>query len=261
MLGTDAYHGGTLDTGAAHLHPLNYALGLARAAVGAGVQIFERSRVTGYQPGARVTVTTDAGKVTAGHLILGCNGYLGALEPRVAARVMPINNFILATEPLGQDRARALIRDDIAVADSKFVINYFRLSADNRMIWGGGETYGYRFPADLIAPPRDAMLKIYPSLRDARIDYAWGGTLAITMKRLPLFQRLHGNVFNASGYSGHGVAMATLAGEIMAETVAGTAERFDLFSKIAAPTFPGGTALRSPLLVLAMIWFRLRDQL
>ncbi len=261
MLATDAYHGGTLDMGAGHLHALNYALGLARAAQKAGVRIFERTRMTGHSDGPRVRVATDRGQINARFLLLGCNGYLGNIEPRVAARVMPINNFILTTEPLGGDRARSLIRDDVAVADSKFVINYFRRTADHRLLFGGGETYGYRFPADPAALPRKAMLAIYPQLKDARIDHAWGGTLAITMRRLPNFQRLAANVFSVSGYSGHGIALASLAGEILAETVAGTAGRFDLFATIPTPRFPGGPALRAPLLVLAMLWFRLRDAL
>ncbi len=259
MLGTTAYFGGTLDMGSGHLHALNYALGLARAAVKASVRIFERTRMLSYTDGATVRVTTDHGQINAKFLILGCNGYLGAIEPKVAARVMPMNNFILTTEPLGEDRAKSLIRDDVAVADSKFVINYFRRTADHRLLFGGGETYSYRFPANLARLPQRAMLEIYPQLADVKIDHSWGGTLAITMNRLPNFQRLAGNVFNASGYSGHGIAMATLAGEILAETVAGTSERFDIFERIPTPKFPGGPALRSPLLVLAMIWFRLRD--
>ena len=260
-LGTESYCGGSMDWGAGHLHPLNFALGLARACVAAGVRVFEESRVTEIVRGEPAQVVTNAGRVAARFVAIGANGYLGDLEPQVAARVMPINNFIVATEPLGEDRARALIRDDVAVADSKFVVNYFRLSEDNRMLFGGGESYGFRFPKDLVAKARTPMLEIYPQLRDARIDYAWGGTLGITMNRMPDFRRIEHNILSASGYSGHGVAMATLAGKLMAETISGTAERFDIMASVPTQPFPGGVAMRLPLLILAMLWFSLRDRM
>jgi gamma-glutamylputrescine oxidase len=166
-LGTRAYHGGSLDVGAAHLNPLDYALGLAGAAARAGVRIFERSRVRGLEPDASVKVRTDEGEVSAGFALLACNGYLGGLAPPVAARVMPVNNFIIATEPLGDAMAEALIRDDVAVADSRFVVSYFRLSADRRLLFGGGESYGYRFPKDIAGMVRRRMLGIYPQLSQA----------------------------------------------------------------------------------------------
>ncbi|GJL83110.1 MAG: gamma-glutamylputrescine oxidase [marine bacterium B5-7] len=260
MLGTHDYSGGTLDMGAGHLHPLNYALGLARAALSKGVDIFERSEVSRIEPGDRVVVHGESGKVSCRYLVLACNGYLGDLETRVAERVMPINNFIIATEPLGQEVARSLIRDDVCVADSRFVINYYRLSADHRLLFGGGENYGYRFPADIKQFVRPHMLKIYPQLADTQIDYGWGGTLAITRKRLPHFERLAGNILSISGYSGSGVALATGAGAIAAEAIDGVATRFDVMNKLPTPKFPGGSRWRSPLLVLAMIWFSLRDR-
>jgi gamma-glutamylputrescine oxidase len=260
-LGTEAYHGGVLDRGAAHLHPLNYALGLARAAAAAGVRICEMSRVVAVGPGRPARVETKSGSVEADFVILACNGYLGGLAPEVGARVMPINNFVVATEPLGEDLARALIRDDVAVADSRFVVNYYRLSADRRLLFGGGESYGYKFPKDIAGLVRKRMLGIYPQLAGVRIDHAWGGTLAITANRMPAFQRLASNVFSAGGYSGHGVAMAGLAGKLMAEAVQGTAERFDVFAKLPPPRFPGGARLRTPLLVAAMSWYALRDRL
>ncbi|MBK5926832.1 NAD(P)/FAD-dependent oxidoreductase [Rhodobaculum claviforme] len=254
------YHGGTLDHGAGHIHPLNFAIGLAQAAAAAGVRIHETTHVTRVTPGPRAVVTTDAGRVDADHVILACNGYLEGLEPQVAARVMPINNFIVATEPLG-DRAAEVISRPVAVADSKFVVNYFRLSDDNRLLFGGGETYGYRFPRDIAAVVRPCMEGVFPQLRGVPVDYAWGGTLAITMNRMPCFYRPGPNMLSASGYSGHGVAMATLAGQILAETVAGQAGRFDLMARLPLPRFPGGPALRTPLLVLAMTWYSLRDRL
>ena len=260
-LGTDAYCGGSMDWGAGHLHPLNFALGLARACLAAGVRIFEGTRVTEIKRGEPAEVISVSGRVKAKFVALGANGYLGNLEPQVASRVMPINNFIVATEPLGEVCARDLIRDDIAVADRKFVVNYFRMSEDNRLLFGGGESYGYKFPDNLIEKARKPMLEIFPQLRDTRIDYAWGGTLGITMNRMPDFRRLSPNILSASGYSGHGVAMATLAGKLMAEAIGGTAERFDIMANVPTNRFPGGVAMRLPLLILAMIWFTLRDRL
>lgn len=261
LVGSSEYYGGTFDTRAAHLHPLNFALGLANAAESTGAQIFHNSRVVGIEKGDPVTIRTENGTVRSNHLVLACNGYLGNLDAKVARRVMPINNYVIATEPLGQERAEGLIANDACVADSRFVVNYYRLSADKRMLFGGGESYGYRFPADIKSFVRKYMLEIYPQLADARIDYGWGGTLGITMKRVPHFERLAGNIISASGYSGSGVAMATGAGSILAETIDGTARRFDVMNKLPTPRFPGGPAFRTPLLILAMTWYALRDRL
>jgi len=260
LVGSDAYKGGDIDRGAGHIHPLNYAIGLAQAAAAAGVRIHEQSPVQSIDHGPMPQVNTDKGHIRADHVILACNGYLGGLERKVAARVMPINNFIIATEPLG-DRARGILAEPVAVADTKFVVNYWRLSDDNRLLFGGGESYGYRFPADITKTVMTPMLKIYPQLRGTKIDYAWGGTLAITMNRLPCFTRPQPNVLSASGYSGHGVAMATFAGKVLAEAVAGQAERFDHMASLPHRRFPGGAALRWPLLVLAMTWYGMRDRL
>ncbi|MDT8328321.1 MAG: FAD-binding oxidoreductase [Roseovarius sp.] len=255
-----AYKGGSLDMGAAHLHPLSYAIGLARAAAAAGVRIHEGSAVHHITRGARVRVATDAGAIEADHVILACNGYLGGLDRKVAARVMPINNFIAATRPLGEAAARVLTRD-IAVADSKFVVNYFRLSHDKRLLFGGGESYGYKFPRDIAATVRKPMVEIFPHLRDVEFDYAWGGTLAITMKRMPYLARLAPNMLSASGYSGHGVGSATHAGKLMADAILGEAAGFDTMARVPCPSFPGGSAIRAPLLVMAMTWYALRDRL
>lgn len=259
LVGSAAYQGGEVDWGAGHVHPLNYALGLAKAAVAAGARIFERSEVHEVVPGAAPIVRTGHGRVLAKQVLLAGNGYLGNLSRPVAARVMPINNFIVATEPLG-DRAAAVLSKPIAVCDTKFVVNYWRLSEDNRLLFGGGESYGYKFP-DIVKTVRKPMLEVYPQLADARIDYAWGGTLAITVNRMPCFVRAGQNVLSASGYSGHGVAMATLAGKVMAEAAAGTAERFDLMASLPQPRFPGGVAFRWPLLAMAMTWYSMRDRL
>ena len=254
------YQGGYLDQGAAHLHPLNYALGLARAAVKAGVRIYEQTHVHHIKEGQPAIVRTDKGRVRADHVVLACNGYLGGLNRKVAARVMPINNFIAATEPLG-DEAKRVLTEDVAVADSKFVINYFRLSADKRLLFGGGESYGYRFPGDIAAVVRKPMVQIFPHLAEVGIDYAWGGTLGITMKRMPYLARLGPNILSASGYSGHGVGTATHAGKLMALAIQGQSDGFDTMARIPAPAFPGGAIMRSPLLVLAMSWFAIRDRL
>ncbi len=259
LIGSEVYKGGDLDRGAGHLHPLNFAIGLAQAAARAGAHLFERSEVHHIRPGSKPVVSTHSGKVTCDHLILACNGYLGGLQPQIAAKVMPINNFIVATEPLGP-RASEILSQPVAVADTKFVVNYWRLSEDNRLLFGGGESYGYRFP-DIVKTVSKPMLEVYPQLRDVRIDHAWGGTLAITMNRMPCFARPAANTFSASGYSGHGVAMATLAGKLMAEAVAGQSAGFDVMAALPQPRFPGGVALRWPLLVAAMTWYSMRDRL
>ncbi|MCM2561437.1 FAD-binding oxidoreductase [Lutimaribacter sp. EGI FJ00015] len=255
-----AYKGGILDMGAGHLHPLNFALGLARAAKAAGVRIHERTHVHSVEDGRPATVRCDHGLVRAETVVLAGNGYLGGLNRKVAARVMPINNFVVATEPLG-DRAAEVLTRDVAVADSKFVVNYFRLSHDKRLLFGGGESYGYRFPDDIAAKVRKPLQEIFPHLTDVRIDHAWGGTLAITMKRLPYLSRVGDSILSSSGYSGHGVGTATHAGLLMAKAILGQGAGFDMMARLPAPRFPGGPAFRSPLLALAMTWFALRDRL
>ncbi|MEP1470013.1 MAG: FAD-binding oxidoreductase [Halieaceae bacterium] len=255
------FHGGTVDTGANHLHPLNYALGLAAAADSLGANLHEGSRVLSYREGAKVEVKTDHGTVNADFLVLACNGYLEKLEPRTAGRIMPINNYMLATEPLPEALARQLIRDDTSMSDSLFVINYWKLSADNRLLFGGGETYSRQFPKDIPGFVRKYMLKIYPELADTRIDYGWGGTLAITMNRMPDFGRLSNQVFYAHGYSGHGVPIATLAGKLLAEVISGTAQRFDVMASVPSRQFPGGTLLRWPGLVAGMLFYAVRDRI
>ena len=254
------YQGGALDMGAAHLHPLALALGLARAALAAGVTIHEGTRVTGLEHGTPAKIKTASGTVTADHVVLACNGYLSGLAPSVTARVMPINNFIAATEPLGTRTTDVLTRD-IAVADSRFVVNYFRLSHDGRLLFGGGESYGYKFPGDIAAVVRKPMSIVFPHLRDVKIDYAWGGTLGITMKRFPYLARVAPNVLSASGYSGHGVGTATHAGLLMAQAIEGQDDGFDTMGCIPTSAFPGGGALRTPLLILAMTWYAMRDRL
>jgi len=261
LVGSPAYHGGDIDMGGGHLHPLRYALGLARAAQAAGVRIFEQSRVTALTKSEPARLHTGAATISARFVILGLNGYAGRLEPEIAARVMPINNFIAATRPMSDAERASILSADHAVADSRFVVNYFRFSEDNRLLFGGGETYGYRFPADIAAKVRRPMTQVFPQLEGIEITHAWGGTLGIAFNRMPHVARLSGNVLSAAGFSGHGVAMATLAGKVMAEAVAGQAERFDIMAAVPSPAFPGGASLRWPLMVLAMLWFSLRDKL
>jgi gamma-glutamylputrescine oxidase len=258
---TDNYVEGFYDPEAMTLHPLNYALGIANAAVAAGVRIFENSRVTGYTRSDPAVVSTAKGSVKAAHVVLGCNGYLGDLEPRSAGKIMPINNFMVATEPLGEECALELINGRFGVHDTRFVVNYYRLSDDYRLLFGGGENYRPGFPDDIARFVRRYMLRVFPQLKDVQLDYAWGGTLAVTVNRLPHFGRLEPNVFYAQGYSGHGISTASFAGKVIAEAIAGVAGRFDAFASLPTYTFPGGTLLRYPGMVLGMLYYGLKDRL
>lgn len=257
---TDDFFEGLYDTQAMSLHPLNYALGLARAARDAGVRIFENSRVTAYTRSDPARVSTADGDVEASFIVLACNGYLGKLEPRVAGKIMPINNFMVATESLGEDRALELIKDRICVHDTRFVVNYFRMSGDHRLLFGGGENYRRGFPKNIARFVRPYMLKIFPQLGDARIDYAWGGILSVTVNRLPSVGRLEPNLYYAQGYSGHGVPTSNFAGKVIAEAIGGTVNRFDVFASLPTYTFPGGVLLRYPGMVLGMLYYALKDR-
>jgi gamma-glutamylputrescine oxidase len=258
---SDQYVGGRLDTGGGHLHPLNFLLGMAQAALTAGVRIFENSVVERVDWGSSPLVKTARGQVRSRFVLLCGNAYLGDVEPRISNKVMPIANHVLATEPLGETRARALIRDDCCVCATKFVVDYYRFSADHRLLFGGGETYSFEEPANIKAFVRRYMLKVFPQLHDARIDYAWSGQLAVTMDRLPHFGRLGSTGFFVQGFSGSGVVLTQLAGRLMAEAVAGSAERFDVFASLKHRSFPGGRFLRKPLLVAGMLYYALKDRL
>ncbi|MEO0356717.1 MAG: FAD-binding oxidoreductase [Pseudomonadota bacterium] len=258
-IATDRYTGGQIDWGAWHLHPLRYAAGLGRAAIAAGVRIFEQSRVHNIKNGTPNIVQTDKGRVAAPWVIHATNGYHTSLSRKQAARVMPINNYLVATAPL--DDPASVLPKNIAVADNKFVLNYYRLSHDNRLIFGGGESYGKRFPNDIFAKVRKNMAEIFPQLNGVELTHAWGGTLGITPTRLPLFAHVGHQQLTASGYSGHGVALASFAGRILAEVIQGQAGQFDVLSKLPLPPFPGGQALRGPIMTLAMTWFAMRDRL
>ena len=254
---SDVYRGGVLDWDAGHLHPMRYALGLARAAESAGATIHEMSEAVEVSTGR---VRCMSGVVNADHVVVAGNGYLPDLNTDIASRVMPINSFIAATEPLG-DRAEEVLTKDVAVADDKFVVNYFRLSEDKRLLFGGRENYGLGFPGDIKGALQRRMERLFPQLKGVGIDYSWGGTLGITMTRLPMMRRVAPGVLAAGGFSGHGVALTGLAGKIMAEAIAGQAGRFDLWGSLPVNAFPGGKHARAPLLTLAMTWYSLRDRL
>ncbi len=258
---SDAYCAGRLDTGGGHLHPLNYLLGLADAARDAGACVYERSPVTKIDWRSPALVRSARGSVRADHVLVCTNAYVDALVPGLSERMLPIVNHVAATAPLGEARARGLIANDVCVHSTKFVVDYYRCSADNRLLFGGGETYRLQELGDVKGFVRKYMLRVFPQLRDVDIDFAWSGRVAITMSRLPDFGRLHDNGYYAQGFSGHGVALSQLAGRLLAEAVAGDAERFDVFSVLAHRSFPGGRWLRHPLLVIGMLYYALRDRL
>ena len=239
------YHGGIYDAQGGHFHPLNYALGLAEAAKNAGVTIFENSR-------------TWPGDANAEYFILATDTWMSEEDGDLGRYTIPIMNYNVATAPL--PNADQLLPSDAAIADSRFVLNYFRLSADKRLIFGGGEKYAQTPPADIAAFVRKHMVDVFPSLAETRIDYAWGGAVAVTMNRLPHLGR-KGNVFFAHGFSGHGALVTTLAGELLAEAATGTMGGFDVFAKLPNRPFPGGRLFARPLATLGLLWYALRDRL
>ncbi len=255
------FYGGLLDDGCKHLHPLKYAVGLARAAAEAGVRIYEGTRGMPASDGQSGDVHTENGCVHAKHVVLGCNAYLGKLIPRLAGRIMPINNFVIATSPLPSHLLPRVNRDNLSMSDSLFVINYWKLSEDGRMIFGGGETYSSRFPKDIKAFVRRHMLNIYPELAEIEIEYGWGGAVGITLNRTPDFGRIGKRLWYAQGFSGHGVPTATMAGHLLAEAIDGDTTGFDLMASLPTHRFPGGTLLRWPGLVAGMLFYSLLDKI
>lgn len=260
-LGTDAYFGGTLDSGGGHLHALNFALGIARAAARAGARVHEATAVKRLEQGGKHVLVTPRGRVSADTVILAGNGYLDGVEPDTEARVMPMNNFILTTEPVGAGAPGGILKGREAASDSRFVIYYWRPTPDGRLLFGGGETYSRAFPSDIRAMVRRHMLNIYPQFEDVRIDHAWGGTLAVTVNRLPYIRKIRSGVYVGAGYSGQGVTIAPLAGKLLAEALTDAPGRLDDYANLPCPRFPGGKWLRTPTLVAAMTWFALRDRL
>ncbi len=262
---SERFHSAVHDAGSGHLHPLKYCLGLAEAARAAGVRLHENSPVFVVERGARPVVKTAQGECECRFVVLGGNVYLGeygdAIAPEVAARIMPVGTYMIATEPLERARADALMRGRPAASDTNFVLDYFRVSADHRLLFGGGDSYSASAPRDIVARIRSSMLKVFPQLADVEIPYAWGGFVDISMNKAPDFGRLGDNIYYLQGFSGHGLALAGMAGKLVALAVAGQAERFDLFSRIRHHAFPGGVLMRTPALVLGMMYYRLRDAL
>lgn len=262
ILASDRYIAGNYDSAGGHIHPLKYTQGLAAAAERAGVRVFEDSRALAYaRVAGALEVTTATGRVRCRSLALCGNAWLGPFAPALARKIMGVGTYIVATQPLGAERAAALIRNDAAVTDINWVIDYFRRSADHRLLFGGRVSYSGLDPLGTRRATRARMLAVFPQLADADIEHAWGGYVDITMNRAPHFGRLEPDVYFLQGFSGHGIALTGIAGKLLAEAIAGTAERFDLFARIAHRDFPGGTALRRPALVLAMLWYRMRDLL
>jgi gamma-glutamylputrescine oxidase len=262
LIASDRYRAGLYDSNSGHLHPLNYTVGLARAATSLGARIFEGTRATSYASStSQVRVRAARGEVRARFLVLCGNVYLGPTAPVLASKIMAVATYIVATEPLGAERAQALIRNNTAVSDLNWVLDYYRRSADHRLLFGGRVNYSGLRSFDAPGATRARMLTVFPQLQDVRIEYAWGGEVDITMNRAPHFGRLAPNVYFLQGFSGHGIGLTGIAGKLVAQTIGGTAGRFDVFARIPHRSFPGGAALRRPALVLAMLWYRIRDLL
>ena len=260
-LASKRYHGGVLDHNSAHLHPLKYALGLAQAALDAGVTIYEHSEVTELMQGEPATVKTAHGQVTASFVVLAGNVYLDKTVKKLAGRVMPVGTYIITTEQLDKTTANALIKNRVAVSDNNFVLDYFRVTPDDRMLFGGRVSYSGATPSNLKTAMQRTMLRAFPQLSHAKIEHCWGGFVDITANRAPDFNRLAPNVYYLQGFSGHGLILTNIAGKLAAQAIAGQAERFDMMAKIKHHPFPGGRMLRTPALVLAMAYYRLRDYL
>jgi gamma-glutamylputrescine oxidase len=259
-LATTAYRAALREGWAGHFHALDYCHGLARAAAEAGAEIFEGTRVRRCETDGEPRAWTSTGEVRAKYMIIACNAYVGRLVNKLYYAMMPVTSFVATTEPLGIERARSLIRDNEAVADTNWVVDYFRRTRDDRMLFGGRASYSKIEPSDLKASMKSRLIRIFPQLADVAIEYAWGGWIAITHNRLPDLGRIGKSTYYAHGYSGHGVALANLYGRLMAEVIRGQSERFDLLARFRHFPFPGGQ-LRLPILIAAMAWYRLRDAL
>jgi gamma-glutamylputrescine oxidase len=259
-VGTPLYHGGLLDRGGGHFHALNYVIGLGRALLAAGGSIYEHTPVEAIEPGSRTVLRTPQGTLSADAVVVACDAYLGRLLPTIAPHIMPVASYVIATAPLPQSLATSLIRDGEAVADANFVVDYFRLTADRRLLFGGRCSYSGIDPANLAANMRPRLVKVFPQLAETPIDYAWGGHIAITHNRLPDAGRIGKSVYYAQGYSGQGVGLSGVFGKMMAEAIAGETSRFDIFGRIPHAPFPGGPLAR-PALTLGMLYYRVRDLL
>ncbi|MFT4257489.1 MAG: FAD-binding oxidoreductase [Pseudoxanthomonas sp.] len=260
-LASDLYLGAMYDAASGHLHPLKYALGLGRAALDAGVQVFEHSPVTRLQRGPRPVLHAAQGQVRANFAVIAGNAWLRGIAPELESRIMPVGTYIGATAPLGEARAKDLIRNDMAVADCNWALDYYRLSRDHRLLFGGRASYSSLPPPGLKGVMTRRMHKVFPQLHDVGLEYVWGGYVDISVNRGPHWGRLTPNVYFAQGFSGHGVATTGLAGAVIAEAIRGQSQRLDVFEKLKHLPFPGGRLLRTPMLVTAMAWYRLRDRL
>jgi len=259
-VGTDAYIGALVNMGNGHLHPLNLCLGEATAAIAAGATIYEGSTVTDIEHGKQATVVTDNGLIKADFVVLAGNAY-HHIERKLRGVMFPVNSFIIATEPLTDDQVASVNPLDLAICDPNFVIEYFRLSADKRLLFGGRMNYFGDDPSVIERHHRRCMLRIYPQLEGIGVDYAWGGTIGVPLHRVPQMGRIAPNVFYSQGYSGHGVNVTHLAGQILADSIAGTMERFDVFANIKPIRFPGAHTLRKPLVALGVLYYKIRDKL
>jgi gamma-glutamylputrescine oxidase len=261
QLGTGIYPAARYDSGGGHLHPLDFARGLAAAAETAGAAIYEQSRVLALdEDAAGANLRTAGGLVTAGHVLLATDAFSGAVAPQLAQYIGHVESFICATAPLGAALNAEVLPCDAAVADTRHVLDYYRKSADGRMLFAGRESY-WSIPSDIAGLVRPRMAHVYPVLKDVPIEYAWSGAVGITRTRMPHFGRLSKRILFAHGYSGQGVALATMGGKLMAEAALGQPERFDVFARVPAEPFPGGQLLRRPLVAAALMWFKLVDAL
>mgnify|MGYP003634090361 FL=1 len=261
VVNTEAYVGGMLDMSGGHIHPLNLVLGEADAVESLGGIIHEQSRVIRVEQGVKAVVHTEQGQVTADFVVVAGNAYLGGLIPQLEAKSMPCGTQVITTEPLGESMARSLLPQDYCVEDCNYLLDYYRLSGDNRLIFGGGVVYGARDPANVEALVRPNMLKAFPQLKDVKIDYAWTGNFLLTLSRLPQVGRLGNNVYYSQGCSGHGVTYTHLAGKILAEAISGQAKRFDAFADLPHYPFPGGRLFRVPFTAMGALYYKMRDQL
>ena len=255
------YLGALVDPRSGHLHPLKYTQGLAQAAISLGVAIHEQSKVTRLVRGGKPVFKTAGGEVRCDFAVLAGNAYVHGIAPELDDKIMPVGTYIGATEPLGEARAKALIKNDMAVADVNWALDYFRLSADNRLLFGGRASYSTLPPPDLAGTLRRRMTRVFPHLIDVKMDTVWGGYVDISLNRAPHWGRLGGNVYYAQGFSGHGIAATGLAGRVISEAIKGQTGRLDAFALIKHRNFPGGRVFRTPMLVAAMAWFKLRDAL
>ncbi|WP_313512397.1 FAD-binding oxidoreductase [Pseudomonas sp.] len=260
VVASDNYLGGLLDMSGGHIHPLNLALGEAAALESLGGTIYEQSPATRIERGANPVVHTPQGRVRAKFVVVAGNAYLGNLIPELAAKSMPCGTQVITTEPLSEELARSLLPQDYCVEDCNYLLDYYRLSGDRRLIYGGGVVYGARDPADIEAIIRPKMLKTFPQLKDVKIDFAWTGNFLLTLSRLPQVGRLGDNIYYSQGCSGHGVTYTHLAGKVLAEALRGQAERFDAFAGLPHYPFPGGRLLQVPFSALGAWYYTLRDR-